>query len=393
LPAITPHPSLLILAGDVSGDAHCARLARELLRRHPDWTIHALGGPQLQAAGAQMLGDTSRLGVIGFASALAILPRVLQLRHRVLRLLDVEKIQAVVLCDWGGFNTRLLHELQKRKLPVLYYFPPRSWQKSGAGGLAIAPLVTRVATPFPWSAQRLQEAGCRAEWVGHPVLEEIGETPPRTWLRRGLNVADDEKLIALLPGSRDLELKYIAPPLAGAMRLLQESPPDGPKLRFVVAAAPGREKALQAVFPQTAIVEDKTLEVLRGCNAAVVKSGTSTLQAAACDAPQVVVYDIPPLLRAQWKLTGMAKKTPFVAMPNIILDREVVPERLGDDCRPDIIAGDIRTLLQDETRRRMQADYQAVRQALGAELPFGATARTAEMVEEMLSLNSPAQSQ
>src|SRR5690606_35732258 len=99
------------------------------------------------------------------------------------------------LCDWGGFNGRLLNELQKRQLPSLYYFPPRSWQKSGNGGLAIAPLVSRVATPFPWSAKRLQQAGCQAEWVGHPVLEDVRDALPREWLRQGLQIQDDEKLV------------------------------------------------------------------------------------------------------------------------------------------------------------------------------------------------------
>lgn len=383
--SFNPHPSsLLFVAGDVSGDFHAALLAQELQRRHPDWKLWALGGARLKASGAQMVGDTSGLGVIGFASALAILPRVLRLQKRLIHWIKTHRPDAVVLCDWGGFNTRLLPVLQSLGVPVLYYFPPRSWQKEGTGGLQIAPLVWGVATPFEWSARRLREAGCRAEWVGHPLLETVRANPSREELRQQFGVQSDETLVALLPGSRDLELQLIAPQIAGATRLLFEQLKSS--LRFIVAVPPNAVARARPYFPaEIEIVEGRAMALLLACDAAIVKSGTATLEAAVADAPQIVVYDVPPLLRAQWKLTGLDRKIPFVAMPNIILDREIIPELLGDNCRPEPIARALADLLQNPARQaQMRRDYQLVRQSLGADLPQSATPHTADLVEAML---------
>jgi lipid-A-disaccharide synthase len=330
----------LFVAGDLSGDVHSAMLARRVLERHPHWKVHALGGPHLREAGAHLIGDTSGCSVIGLVSSLQLVPRVLKLRRRVLEFLSTERIDAAVLCDWGAFNGRLLPQLHASKIPVLYYFPPRSWQRSGQRGLGIAPFVSRVATPFEWSAQRLNEAGCRAEWVGHPLLETVQalpqDSPQRLALRREFGAPDDTKLIALMPGSRALELRYIAPSVAGAVPLLRR---EFPKLQFVAAVPRGAATSTRKKFPtDVAVVEGRAAQLLSACDAAIVKSGTSTLEAAVADAPQVVVYDGPKVMRMQAHLMGVRKRVPFVAMPNIILQRRIVPELLGEDCTPQNIA-------------------------------------------------------
>jgi len=395
------HRTLLLVAGDLSGDINTARLAREISRRHPDWTLHALGGRHLREAvaespGARFVGDSSGSGVIGFVSAMSILPRVKRLHRRALHFLEKHRVDAAVLCDWGGFNTRLLPHLKRRNIPVLYYFPPRSWQKSGAGGFNIAPFVERVATPFEWSAERLNAAGCHATWVGHPLLETVLPSQPRDELRREFGVAEHEKLVALLPGSRDLELRYIAPHLAEAAELLSGYPAS-PPIRFVVAVPQGAARMARRYFPfspaarryfpdSIPIIEGRSADALIAADAAVVKSGTATLEAAVSGVPQVMVYDLPPLVGAQWHLTGMSKKTPFIAMPNIILGRRAVEELLTDNCRAHPISQAVIKVLHDAAlRERMRQDYVAVRRALGSELPGGATSRTADILDEMLA--------
>ncbi|RYG74589.1 hypothetical protein EON80_02290 [bacterium] len=376
-------PKLFFSAGDLSGDYHCSLLVRELLQRHPNWQIHALGGRNLRDSGAQLIGDTSELGVIGFASALAILPQTLKLRTASLKWLEKERPDAVVLCDWGGFNSRLLAELKRLKIPVLYYFPPRSWQKKGDGGLAVATHCQSIATPFKWSAERLNVAGGNAQWVGHPILETANAGAPRQQLRADFGIDEASTLIALLPGSRSLERKVIAPHVAGAVRLLQQKI----DARFFVAATKGTGDRLRALFPpEVEVIENRTFDLLKACDAAIVKSGTSTLEAAVANAPQVVVYDVPALLRAQVRLTGLRRKVPFVAMPNIILERGAIPELLGDDCRAPKIADALSQLLENRERRMtMLHDYEQVREALGEKLPYTATHRTADMVEELVS--------
>jgi lipid-A-disaccharide synthase len=412
--------SLLFVAGDLSGDANMALLAQRVLAKHPSWRIFALGGPHLRASGAQMLGDSSGGSAIGFLPSLMIVPRALQQQARVLAFLKKHQIDAAVLCDWGAFNGRLLKPLKRRGVPVLYYFPPRSWQREGARGLSIVPHVTRVATPFSWSAQKLKAAGCDAEWVGHPLLEAAppfdakGEYSPsfakkRDALRHEFGAAENEVLIALFPGSRNLELKLIAPTLAGAAVLLlktrgastraaageNEGGAGVKKLRFVVAAAAARGDATRKFFADAElqgvvkVVENRGDDALCACDAAVVKSGTSTLQAAVMGAPQVVVYDVPPLLRAQARRMGVeTARVPFVAMPNILMGRPIVRELLGENCTAQNVAVEVEALLQPEKAAQMRCEYSRVREELGAALPFGATERTAQMLEEMLQNKS-----
>ena len=374
---------IFLSVGDLSGDIHCAALVRELLTRHPDWQITALAGAATRAAGAIILSDTSGLGVIGFSSAMKILPRSIRLQKRALQWLAQNPCDCAVLCDWGGFNTRLMPGLKQLKIPILYYFPPRSWQKAGDGGLQIAPDCAAIATPFEWSAQRLNEAGGKAEWVGHPILEQLKNAPPRDELRVQFGIAPDEQLIALLPGSRGMELQYVAPHVEKACEMLAK-----PKRRFAVAAAPGATAALKRVFgADFQIIENQTFDLLRAADFAIVKSGTSTLEAAVANCPQIVVYDVPRLLHWQAALTGLKKKIPFAAMPNIIAGRAIVPELLGENCRAQNIVAHAETLLNDADKLiQMRVDYEQVRTALGANLTQSATAATANMIEGIVEI-------
>lgn len=382
-----PARSLLFCAGDLSGDIHAARLAREVLSRHPDWAIHALGGSHLKQAGAKLFRDTGGYSVMGFTSAMMIVPKMLVLQKQLLRFIKQTKLDAIVMVDWGAFNTRLAKEIKGSGIPILYYFPPRSWQKTGDGGLGIVPLVKRVATPFEWSAQRLQQAGGNAEWVGHPLLEivdEAGKQFSREVIRAQLNVAADETLITILPGSREMELKILSPRLADAAQKLSEVRPG---CRFVVAVAKGAATRVRKYFPaEFRIVENRSAHMLLACDAAWVKSGTATLEAAVCGAPQIVLYDVPALLHLQIKLTGLEKKVPMVAMPNIILGEKKIPEMLGRDCNPASLCEEMRKLLESQELRDAQCQaYERVRAALGSQLPYTASERTADILEEMIS--------
>lgn len=373
---------ILLIAGDTSGDIHCALLARELRLRHGDWQLYACGGEHLKRAGCEIIASTQGMGVIGFASVMTVLPRALSIRRQALAWLKRAQPDAVVLCDWGAFNARLLLDLRDLGIRSLYYFPPRSWQKSGEGGLSIAAGCDRIATPFEWSARRLNEAGGRAEWVGHPLLETVRAAPSREESRAALKVSERQVLVALLPGSRDLELKLIGPAMQGAARIISQKDPN---VRFVAAVPQGSAVRARKYLPGIEVREGEAASMLKACDAALVKSGTATLEAAVADAPQIVAYDVPALVRAQWMLSTRKKKR-FVAMPNIILERALVPEMLGDDCRPEPLARQLQHLLHDpDTCAAMRAGYTEVRRALGSELPGGATARTADVLEELLS--------
>lgn len=380
-------PSILLIAGDVSGDVHTAALARRLLRHNPNRTLHALGGRRLRdivarSPGGKFLGDTTHCSAIGISSAIKIYFRCRKLGDQLREFVHTHHVDVAVLCDWGAFNGRILPELHALGIPILYYFPPRSWQRSGSPGLGIVPYVRRVATPFPWSAERLRAAGAQAEWVGHPSLERVPPVQERAALRQNFGVKPNEPLVALLPGSRRSEIDVLAPRMAHAAAMVKA------QMHVQVIAAVPRELADEAhshLPPSIRIVSDCANELLMAADAAIVKTGTATLEAVLTDTPQVAVYDVSRIARVEWCLLWAWRRIPFIAMPNIILQREAVPELIGLDCQPDKIARTLLRLLQDETaREKLRRDYAGIRQALGSELQVSPTERTAQIVEEML---------
>ncbi|MEP6821936.1 MAG: hypothetical protein ABI946_06250 [Chthoniobacterales bacterium] len=382
-----PSRVILMTAGDVSGDVHTAELARTLLARDPSHSLHVLGGSRLQAAalespGGQVLGNTTDCSAIGIHSAIQIYFRCWQLRSQLRQFLDQNHVDLAVLCDWGAFNGRIVHELHARGIPVLYYFPPRSWQQGGTSGLGIVPSVTRVATPFAWSAEQLRAAGCPAEWVGHPSVAKVRPPGERAALRLRFGVQPEEKLVALMPASRQTEINVLAPRLAKAAELVTAQRP----VRFIAVLPHELASEARARFPASIpVVTDCATDLLLAADAAIVKTGTASLEAVLAGVPHLTVYDFSVPTRIEWLLLWAWKRIPFYAMPNIILQREAIPELLGLKCQPDRIAATVQCLLDDgPIRRQMLQDYELVRRALGSELPTPATERTAEIVEEML---------
>jgi lipid-A-disaccharide synthase len=185
--------SILLLAGDVSGDVHSAALAQMLLARDPTRVLHAIGGVRLRAAvaespGGTLIADSTNCSAMGILSAAQIYIRCWLMRERLRKFLRHNRIDLAIPCDWGAFNGSTLPDLRAAGIPVLYYFPPASWKRSGRG-LGIVPYVQRVATPFRWSAERLRAAGCDAEWVGHAVLERVRPRSEREHVRREFGIA------------------------------------------------------------------------------------------------------------------------------------------------------------------------------------------------------------
>jgi lipid-A-disaccharide synthase len=381
------YPSILLIAGDVSGDVHTAALARTLLARNPNMTLHALGGRRLreivsQSPGGQFLADTTNCSAIGISSAIRIYFRCRKLGKLLLQFVRRESVDLAILCDWGGFNGRLLPKLHALEIPTLYYFPPRSWERDGSRGLGIVSWVTRVATPFRWSAERLRRAGAQAEWVGHPSLESVPPAIERSELRSTFGVKSADTLVALLPGSRRSEIRVLAPRMAKAAEIVNAHT----RVQFI-AVVPKQlvAEARLHLPPHIRIVSNCAMELLYAADAAIVKTGTATLEAALADTPQLTVYDVSILGRIEWFLLWSWRRIPFIAMPNIILQREAVPELIGRECEPEKIArGLIRLLTEDYARNKMKADYALIRQALGSDSPMTPTQRTAQIVEEML---------
>ncbi|HET8647304.1 MAG TPA: lipid-A-disaccharide synthase, partial [Vicinamibacteria bacterium] len=266
-----------------------------------------------------------------------------------------------------------------------YYVSPQVWAWRRGRLRAIRDSVTRMIVIFPFEEALYREAGIPVTFVGHPLVDLVQPEADAPTLRRSLGLDPERPLVALLPGSRAQELAHHLPRLAGTVRLLQERRPG---LQFALALAPSLDAAqvrarLDGLPVQ--VVSGRTHAVLAACTAAVVASGTATVEAALLRAPMVVVYHLSPITYA---LGRRFVSVPHYAMVNLIAGRRVVPEVIQREFTPERTAAEVLALLEDTGRReRMISDLDEVRRRLGER---GASARAARAVAEALSWRPPA---
>jgi lipid-A-disaccharide synthase len=373
-------PRLLISSGETSGDLYGAELVRHLRPLAPGLEVFGLGGDRLQAEGALLLAHARELAVVGLWEVVTHLRRIRRVFHRVLDEADRRRPDAAVLIDYPDFNLRLAAQLRARGIPVLYYVSPQVWAWRRGRLRAIRENVSRMIVIFPFEEPLYREAGVPVTFVGHPLVDLARPEPDRAAALRALRLDVARPLVALLPGSRAQELAHHLPRLAGTVRLLSDRRPD---LQFALALAPSLEPSRVAAALEglpVRVVAGRTHELLSACAAAIVASGTATVEAAILGAPMVVVYHLSPVT---YVLGRRLVDVPHFAMVNLIAGRRVVPEIIQRAFTPERTAGEVLSLLEDETRRaRMMADLDEVRRRLGAP---GASGRAAAEVAAVLA--------
>lgn len=356
--------------GEASGDAVAAVLASEIA----DLDLVGVGGRRMAAAGVELLADSSKWGAISIVQSLGVAARAAEGYAAIVRELGRGRPGVFVPVDFGWMNVRLARKAKEKGWRVLYLMPPGSWRRDRQG--ADLPAVTDlVVTPFPWSAELLRAAGARAEWFGHPLLAVLA---------RDERPAFSGEYVAVLPGSRGHEVTENLLLLAAALGDL------GLPLRFALAPsadATAVESAWRELCPDRIADEfdrDITVPTLRGARAAVVCSGTATLEAAILGCPTVVVYALSPGMRREARLLRIRRPL-FVALPNILLQRMAVPEHAErDGVDPAAVRASLDGLLVEGAERSAQLTaFEELRTLLGP----GETAikRTAEEIRKMLA--------
>jgi len=393
---------VLLSAGDPSGDYQTAKLARELLRREPDLELYGPGGKLMAEAGVQVDGDLVSLSSIGAWDLVRSLFAGRKLLHHWLDRVAAEPPDAAVLVDCGIFNLPLGRALKAHGVPVLGYFPPGSWSGSAKRAEKVAEAYDAVATPFPKPIRNYERLGLRYELVGHPLVDELAPLAAE----REAQALDGPPTLALLPGSRRQEIKWILPYfLAAAKRLRQENP----DLRVVLSRAATAPRALfDAAVDRSGLeveVVDGARTALMQATAALVKSGTVALEALLLHVPQVVAYRVHPLAFLVASIYVWPRPR-HIAMANILAeqdpgaDREwrpgmqwcgdttarqgdrVVTELLQYSVNATVLAKAVRPYLSDTPAR--QAALEGLRRTAGMIDGGGAVERTAEMVFELL---------
>jgi lipid-A-disaccharide synthase len=368
-------PTIFLAAGEPSGDLHGAGLARALRARIPGARLMGLGGARMAAEGVELLAGLDELSVMGFAEVLAHLPFFLRLRRRVFEALVSERVDLVIPIDYPGFNLRLARRAKELSIPVLYYIAPQvwAWHASRAGDLARD--ADRVAVILPFEEAFLRERGADARFVGHPLLD-VGPPPGERaeWLRaQGLD--PDRPVLALFPGSRAQEIARHLDLFSRAAAAVVHVRPD---VQPVIGAAADLEAGLfaGAAWP----VSRDSRALLHHANAALVKSGTTTLEAALARTPFAVVYRMNPL---SYRLARRVVKVPHIALANLVADERLAPEFVQHEATEEALAAALLPLLEASSTARaaMLDGFDRIHRRLGG---GGAAERVAEQAAELL---------
>jgi lipid-A-disaccharide synthase len=369
---------LMLLAGEPSGDRHAARLVRALASRVP-CAPFGIAGPEMRAAGVEPVVAMEDVAVLGLTEVLSRLGPLWAARRRLLRALD-RRPEVVVPIDFPGFNLRFARHARRRGVPVLYYVSPQIWAW-GRGRLgAIRRAVDHMAVVFPFEVPLYDAVGVPVTYVGHPLVEELEVDLDADALRRLAGLPGDAPYLALLPGSRGDEVARLFPAMLDAFRRLRR---QHPTLGAVVAAAsPGLAGALVELGatrePGVGLITGHTHAVAAHARAALVASGTATLETAALGTPLVIVYRLSWL---SWMLASRLVRLSRIGLANIVAGEEVAPELLQGRATGEEMARAAEPLVADgPPRSRALARLAGVRERLGAP---GAAARVAQLVLDL----------
>lgn len=368
-------PTILVLAGEASGDQHGASVVRALRARWPACRLLGLGGEALKNEGVELLADPERLAVMGFAEVVGHLPYFYRLERRVRRVLGSGSIDLVLPIGYPGFNLRIAREARRRGIRVLYYIAPQVWAWRPARAQRLAEDCDHLAVILPFEVEVFREAGVRVTFVGHPLLEERVTDPDPGEFRARWGLDRRKPILALFPGSRPQELRRHRALFLATGKRLQADRSD---LQLVWAQASSIPASEFRGTGMPTVRDARSL--LAHARAALVKSGTSTLEAALRGTPFVTAYRTHPLT---YLLARRLVSVDRVALANLVAGRDVVPEVLQDSATPERLSSLLKPLIDLESaeRIRMIEDLHHVRGALGER---GASERVARLAAEVL---------
>lgn len=371
--------TLFIAAGEPSGDLHGAGLARALRARFPDARLLGLGGSRMAAEGVELLAGVEELAVMGFVEVLRHLPFFIDLRRRVFSALESEGVDLVVPIDYPGFNLRLAKHAKGRGIPVLYYISPQVWAWHAERTEDMARDADVVAVVLPFEEKFLRDRGVNAVFVGHPLLDLPARTESRAEWAAAAGLDPTRPVLALFPGSRPQELRRHLELFSEAgVHVVAHDPAVQP-----VVGVPGDIDRSMYSGARWPLVPGSS-GLLEHADAALVKSGTTTLETALAGTPGVVAYRMNPVSYAMAK---RLVKVPHIALANLIAEERVFPEFVQERATPEALSSAILPLLDraSPARRAMVAKLAEVRAKLeGGEGEGGAAARTAAIAARLL---------
>lgn len=378
-----PAPRILLIAGEASGDVHGAALVHELRRRRPDAEVSGIGGDYLRREGMHILVDTATVATMGLTEILGSAGRLIGAYRKMKRFLREQRPDLLVLIDYPEFNMMLAKQAKKLGVPVFYYISPQVWAWRRGRIRKIAARVDRLGVVFPFEAELYNEvdgasaAKPLAVFVGHPLVEVVRPSRDAAATRRRHGLDPDRPLLAILPGSRKKEIHLLLEPALAAAEALRT---EGWQAVIALAHTLSEDDlaaALDGRKPGIPVVPEDTYDLVHAADAALVASGTATVETALLGRPMVIMYRVSGLTYA---IARRLIRVDSIGMPNLILGRRVFPELVQDDVTPENLVEAVH-----DVRARAAAIEEALHELRARLGQPGAAGRAADLALELIA--------
>jgi len=360
--------TIFIVAGDQSGDSHAAKLMKELSLINPEITFIGIGGNEMTKAGLESIVPLSEISVVGFWEVAKRYFYFKQLIKKCQQILLSRAIDCFIPVDYPGFNIRLATFAKKNKIPVYYFIAPQLWAWGKSRARKLASAVDKLFVVFPFEVEYFNKFGIKTTFVGHPLLDK--EIFSQEFER--------ESRIALFPGSRLQEIRNHIPIMKKTIEIIKKKLPD---FKVGIAISPIiNQNIYKEMIPSNWEVFTDSQLLMKTSAIGIVKTGTSTLEAALCQLPFVMMYKTSFI---SYNLGKYLIKLPFVCLVNILLNKRVVPELIQKDAEPNTIARLVMELIFNKSKTLgMIQDFTQLRVKLGNP---GASNRAATIIYSMLN--------
>lgn len=345
---------LFIITGELSGDKHASLVVKNLLENRNDIEIEAIGGENLKKLGVKLFVDHSKAHM----SAMGLTPKILfdhiTLGKRVVDYLKNEyKPDLVLLIDYGGFNLNISNFLKKAGIKVFYYIPPQIWASRKWRIKTVKKNISKVMTIFPFEKEMYEKEGIDAQFVGHPLITQMPPCANRDEVFEKYGLDKNKKLISIFPGSRTFELHNLMKTFLKSAALIAQKRDD---IQFVIAQADSlKDDVFKKYLGKTNIkvIKNDNYSLLSVSDALMLASGTVALEAALYTTPMIISYKGPWIAYLVYRLVRCINR---VCLPNIIMDKDIVPELLQKDSNPQVISKALLKILEDDEYRQLMKD-------------------------------------
>ena len=350
-----------IIAGEASGDVHAANLIKSIKSTTPDAEFRGWGGDKMANEGCEITKHYNELAFMGFWEVLTHLNKILRNFSICKKEIMAYQPDAIIFVDYPGFNLRMADFAKKRHFKTIYYVSPQVWAWKKGRVKKIKACVDKLMVILPFEEKFYAQYDYPVHYVGNPVLDEIVQFNPEQEevrnfkSRHGL---DERPIIAILPGSRKQEIKSLLPVMSTMVERF-------PQYQFVISAVKWQPRALyDNIIQNVPLIEGDTYAMLSHAKAAIVASGTASLETALMNVPQVVCY------KCNWIsyiiAINLVKGINYISLANLILDKQVFNELLQKECNPERLSKELDILLHDEGKvTQMKEDYRQLRKILG----------------------------